>query len=137
MIVVADAGPLHYLILIDHVELLRDLYDQVVVPDAVATELSSPSAPTAVRNWLSGHPAWLSIVTVEGSRVQEVTDELDFGERAAIAIAGTLHADLLLMDDAAGRAEAKRRRLRVTGTLGVLRTAAERGLVNVPETIAR
>ena len=67
MIVVADAGPLHYLILIDHAELLRDLYDQVVVPDAVATELSSPSAPTVVRNWLSGHPAWLSIVTVEPS----------------------------------------------------------------------
>jgi len=66
-----------------------------------------------------------------------VTDELDLGERAAIALAATLHADLLLIDDAAGRAEAKRRSLRVTGTLGVLRTAAERGLVNVPQLIVR
>ncbi len=41
------------------------------------------------------------------------------------------------MDEAAGRAEAKRRNLRVTGTLGVLRTAAERGLVNVPHLIVR
>jgi predicted nucleic acid-binding protein len=31
-----------------------------------------------------------------------------------------MHADLLLIDEAAGRAEAKRRHLRVTGTLGVL-----------------
>jgi predicted nucleic acid-binding protein len=38
MIVVADTGPLHYLILLDHAELLHRFYDEVVVPDAVATE---------------------------------------------------------------------------------------------------
>ena len=56
---------------------------------------------------------------------------------AAIALAEILHADLLLIDEAAGRAEAKRRHLRVTGTLGVLRAGAELGLVNVPNLIAR
>ena len=40
MIVVADTGPLHYLILFDHAELLHRLYGEVVVPDAVATELA-------------------------------------------------------------------------------------------------
>ena len=94
MIVVADTGPLHYLILIEHAELLHRLYGEVLVPDAVVTELASPSAPTAVRNWLSLPPTWLSVVSVEADRVQEVTDELDLGERAAIALAGTLHADL-------------------------------------------
>jgi predicted nucleic acid-binding protein len=64
--------------------------------------------------------------------VSMITDDLDFGERAAIALAETTHADLLLIDEAAGRAEAKRRHLRVTGTLGVLRSAAEQGLVKVP-----
>ena len=44
---------------------------------------------------------------------------------------------MLLIDDAAGRAEAKRRRLRVTGTLGVLRSGAEQGLVNVPDLLER
>jgi predicted nucleic acid-binding protein len=39
------------------------------------------------------------------------------GERAAIALAATIHADLLLIDEAAERAEARRRNLRVTGTL--------------------
>jgi predicted nucleic acid-binding protein len=48
-----------------------------------------------------------------------------------------MHADLLLIDEAAGRAEAKRRHLRVTGTLGVLRSAAEQGLVNVPDLVKR
>lgn len=137
MIVVADAGPLHYLILLDHAELLHRFYGEVVVPDAVAAELSFPSTPTAVRDWLSRAPAWFSVMSVEASRLQEVTDELDLGERAAIALAGVIHADLLLIDDAAGRAEARRRSLRVTGTVGVLRAAAELGLVNVPELLAR
>jgi predicted nucleic acid-binding protein len=137
MIVVADTGPLHYLILLDHAELLHRFYGEVVVPDAVAIELSSPSAPNAVRDWISRAPSWLSVVAVETDGVQEVTDELDLGERAAIALAGAIHADLLLIDEAAGRAEAKRRNLRVTGTLGVLRTAAERGLIDVPEVIVR
>ena len=79
----------------------------------------------------------MSIVPVEPAKVQAVTDDFDLGERAAIALAGALHADLLLIDEAAGRAEAKRRNLRVTGTLGVLRAGAERGLVNVPGLIVR
>lgn len=137
MIVVADSGPLHYLILLDHADLLHRFYDEVVVPEAVAAELSTLSTPLIVREWISRAPSWLSIVPVESDAVQAVTDDLDPGERAAIALAGTMHADLLLIDEAAGRAEAKRLNLRVTGTLGVLRAAAERGLVDVPELIVR
>ena len=137
MIVVADSGPLHYLILLDHADLLHHFYGDVLVPEAVAVELSSPSAPLVVRDWISRAPSWLSVVHVESDQVQAVTDDLDLGERAAIALAGERHADLLLIDEAAGRAEAKRRNLRVTGTLGVLRVGAERGLVEVPGLMVR
>lgn len=137
MIVVADAGPLHYLILLDHPGLLHRFYGEVFVPDAVATELTRSSAPDAVRDWMSRPPEWLRVVPVENERVQQVTDELDLGERAAIALAGAIHADLLLIDEAEGRAEATRRNLRVTGTLGVLRAAAELGLLNVADVLAR
>ena len=41
MIVVADSGPLHYLVLLGHVDLLRRFYGQVLVPEAAAHELSS------------------------------------------------------------------------------------------------
>ena len=88
MIVVADTGPLPFLILLDHAELLHRFYGEVVIPYAVAIELSSPSAPNAVRDWMSRAPPWLRVVPVEDNRVQEVTDELDLGERAAIALAG-------------------------------------------------
>jgi predicted nucleic acid-binding protein len=137
MIVVADSGPLHYLILLDHSELLRRFYSRVVVPDAVASELSAAGAPPTVRDWILQPPSWVSVVPVAPEAVETLIDDLDFGERSAIALAATLGADLLLIDEAAGRAEARRRSLRVTGTLGVLRAGAEQGLVNVPALIGR
>jgi predicted nucleic acid-binding protein len=54
------------------------------------------------------------------------------GEQDAIALAGELRADLVLMDDKDGRIEAERLGLTVVGTLGVLERAAERGLLDLP-----
>lgn len=137
MIVVADSGPLHYLILLEHVDLLRRFYGQVLVPEAVASELSATGAPGIVREWITKPPTWVDVRPVSPAAVSTITDDLDLGERAAIALAETMHADLLLIDEAAGRAEAKRRHLRVTGTLGVLRSGAEQGLVDVPDLLER
>jgi predicted nucleic acid-binding protein len=137
MIVVADSGPLHYLILLEHIELLRRFYGHVVVPEPVAGELSAAAAPAVVRDWMTKPRTWVDVRLVPSDAVSTITDDLDLGERAAIALAETMHADLLLIDEAAGRAEAKRRQLRVTGTLGVLRAGAEQGLVNVPDLLER
>ena len=137
MIVVADSGPLHYLILLEHPELLRRFYGLVLVPEPVAEELSAARAPSSVREWITKPPNWVEVRPVPAETVSTISDDLDLGERAAIALAETVHADLLLIDEAAGRAEAKRRHLRVTGTLGVLRAGAEQGLVNVPDLLER
>ena len=137
MIVVADSGPLHYLILLEHPELLRRFYGLVLVPEPVAEELSAARAPSIVREWITKPPNWVEVRPVPAETVSTISDDLDLGERAAIALAETVHADLLLIDEAAGRAEAKRRHLRVTGTLGVLRAGAEQGLVNVPDLLER
>jgi predicted nucleic acid-binding protein len=107
------------------------------VPEPVASELSAPGAPAIVREWITEPPAWVDVHPVPPDVVSMITDDLDRGERAAIALAEMVHADLLLIDEAAGRAEAKRRHLRVTGTLGVLRAGAEQGLVNVPDLLER
>jgi predicted nucleic acid-binding protein len=137
MIVVADSGPLHYLILLDQTELLHRFYGQVIVPEAVLRELTSGGAPQPVREWLSKPPSWLRIQEVSPSQLELVTADLDLGEREAIVLAHLLRADLLLIDEIAGRAEAARRSLRVTGTLGILRIAAEKELIDIPEVLAR
>jgi predicted nucleic acid-binding protein len=137
MIVVADSSPLHYLILIEQSDVLQRLYTEVAIPKGVVAELVRPSSPFEVRNWLAQPPPWLRVETVTSEVVATVLKTLDLGEREAIALAETMKADLLLIDESAGRAEARRRHLRVTGTLGVLRTAAEFGLVDVPDVLSR
>jgi predicted nucleic acid-binding protein len=136
MIVVADSTPMHYLVLIDQVALLPELYGSVLIPPAVVKELSSIHAPAKVRDWLIHPPAWFRVESADSAEVDAVPASLDRGEREAIALARSVGADLVLMDDSAGRAEARRRNLQVTGTIGVLRTAAERDLIDVPAVIS-
>jgi predicted nucleic acid-binding protein len=59
------------------------------------------------------------------------------GERAAITLALSLHADLILIDERKGTAVALGKGLDVTGTLGVLGLAARRGLVDLADAFAR
>jgi len=62
---------------------------------------------------------------------------LDPGERAAIALALLVKPDRILMDDANGRDAAKRRKLVVTGTLGILVQAHRAGLLDFDTALAR
>lgn len=137
MIVVADSGPLHYLILLNQTELLHRFYGQVVIPGAVVSELTTAKTPRLVREWFSNPPSWLHVQAVLPSQLELITEDLDLGEREAIVLAQLLRADLLLIDEISGRAEARRRSLRVTGTLGILRIAAENELIDVPEVLAQ
>lgn len=98
------------------------------------SELASPKAPLSVAQWIANPPAWLEVRDDSPGEPDDVSlKEIDAGEKAAIQLAATLHADLLLMDDRRGVSAAERRGLRVTGTLGVLDLAAERGLVDFGE----
>ena len=60
-VVVADASPLNYLVLIGEVDLLQRLYGEVMVPDVVASELRDPSAPPVVVQWASSLPSWIDV----------------------------------------------------------------------------
>jgi predicted nucleic acid-binding protein len=136
MLVVADASPLHYLILLEHIEVLSSLYTMVTVPPMVLTELNRPQAPQAVRTWLAHQPAWLE-VQAPHTAGSHALQHLGAGERDAILVAQELHADLLLLDDQKGRQAAHQLTLTVMGTLGVLEEAAIRGLLNLPAALTR
>jgi predicted nucleic acid-binding protein len=135
MIVVADAGPLHYLVLVEAVDVLGPLYTRVVIPQSVAEELEDSKTPAAVRAWIARPPEWFEIRPDPPS--DPTFQLLDPGERAAILLALSLHADRLLIDEWEGRAEAERRRLLVTGTLGVLAEAHLHHLLDFESTLAR
>ena len=59
MVVIADTSPLNYLILIGHVDVLKELYGEVVIPRAVLVELRHPTAPAAGRSALDRIPSAL------------------------------------------------------------------------------
>src|SRR6266480_4303752 len=123
-VVVADATPLHYLIIIPAVQVLPHLFEKIHVPirgpRGTNMIISCEAIPPLVRTWMEQPPQWLEVLTApvvasEDSSLQA----LDLGERAAILLAESINADLLLIDDRAGAILAQRRGLAVTGTLGV------------------
>lgn len=129
MIVVTDTSPLHYLALIDQTAILAALFDQVHCPASVIMELRHPAAPERVRAFVAQVPPWLSIVEATGP--QRHIPGLGRGESDAVEIGIQLSASLFLCDDADARRHATSRGLRVTGTLGIIVLASQRGLLDL------
>lgn len=137
-LIIADTGPINYLVLIGNIDLLPMLFEKVILPSAVQAELTDPDAPPSVRSWIANPPAWLDVHETPARQFgQGSVEGLDEGETAAIALAVSLRADLLLMDDRKAVIVARGKGLRVTGTLGVLDIAAQRGLVNFAQAVNR
>ena len=133
MIVVCDTSPLNYLVLIGQADLLPVLFNSVVAPPAVMTELKHPSSPKQVSNWASAPPAWLEIVAT--ARIDSALN-LGLGETEAISLALELDAALLLVDERKATSVARRLGLFTVGTIGVLAVAAERRLLDLDSSIA-
>lgn len=136
MIVVSDATPLHYLILIGEIEIVPRILNEVVVPATVFRELNAEKTPQPVRTYLQDMPAWLSVANDTGILDKELAD-IDAGEREAILLTEHLGADALLIDDKAGREIAESRGIRIIGTLGLLEIAADMGFLGFAETLAK
>src|SRR2546429_6010030 len=108
MVVVADTSPINYLVLIDQIGILPQLYTRILIPPAVLEELKHPVAAESVRDWAANPTSWLEVLTPKSS---VIVAQLDLGESEAIALATEMHVDVLLIDDLAGRQEAARRGL--------------------------
>lgn len=136
MIVVSNTSPIHYLILIEQINLLSQLFKKIIIPEAVYRELSDKAAPPSVQSWILHSPNWLEIQAVREAG-DEILDLLDPGERAAILLAQALKADLLLLDDMKARRAAKDKSFAVAGTLGILDQAATMKLINLPVVVRK
>ena len=135
MIVVADTTPINYLVLIGYPSVLRDLFQQVILPCAVFQELQSPEAPDEIRGWCASMPDWCRVESVK--TVPAELMHLGAGEREAIALTEQLRADLLLIDETRGRRTARQRGLPIIGTIGILDQAAALGLFDINSALDR
>ena len=136
MIVVSDTSPICYLVLIEAIDLLPQLYGQVIIPQAVCFELGASGAPPVLQEWINNPPAWLIVQSVEVVNDESLTS-LDLGERHAISLAEKLKADLIILDEREARKVAASKDLKVIGLLGVLYQAALRDLIDLAESSER
>jgi uncharacterized protein len=132
VIVVSDTSVITNLAAIGHLQLLSQLYEEVTIPQRVYRELVDIDPPV---------PGTLEIQTASWVQVKQVINRqfveslqakvrLDPGESEAIALALELKADLLLIDERRGRAEANRLGVRITGLLGILVEAKQKNLID-------
>jgi predicted nucleic acid-binding protein len=81
VLVVADTGPPHYLILIGAIEVLPNLFGRVMLPETVRDELEHSRTPEIVRRWVADPPAWIEFAAAPpiGSLL---LPDIDAGDRA-------------------------------------------------------
>lgn len=114
------------MIQLQYIDLAPLLYGEVLVPPTVVRELTNRKTPVQVRDWVVSAPSWLKIRGLAGPNLQLRT-ALDQGEIEAITLALEIRADLLLIDEFAGRREARRMGLKTTGILGFFIEAHNQG----------
>jgi len=136
-LIVADTSPLVYLVLIKHIDILPKLFESVIVPDTVHRELCHHSAPERVQNWATALPSWVDLRLAPDMPDDGMLQALGAGERAAISLALSIHADLVLIDERKGTQAALERGLAVAGTLGILQRGARQRLLNLAEAFDR
>lgn len=125
--VVANSTPLVSLWILGRLGLLRDLYGEVLIPQAVYDEflaIERESRQAALDN-----APWIQSVRLVDPQRARVYIGLDQGEATVLALAEERSARLVIMDELKGRRYAQRLELPLTGTLGLLLLAKERGLV--------
>lgn len=103
---------------IESLGLLIQLYDTIIVPKGVVEEFGEIDLQNA------------KIMSVESSMARLLSEQLNLGkgEAEAIALAGSLKKALIL-DDRKARKVAKELDLKVTGTIGILLKAEEKGII--------
>jgi predicted nucleic acid-binding protein len=136
LLVVADTGPIRYLVEIGHIGILPRLFERVFIPSLVYGELCHPSTPAPVRAWAIAPPAWLEVLPVTLSD-DPAFRALDDGEKSALTLGMTLGAGLILIDDRKGAAVARQKGFEITGTLGLLTRSAQRGMLDLADALAR
>jgi predicted nucleic acid-binding protein len=132
--VVSDTSPINYLVLIGAAELLPRLFSEVLIPPAVAAELSRANTPVAVREWIAAPPSWLQI---KGPSASHPSLNLDEGETQAIWLAKELGVLSLLIDERKGFHVAESMGLEPIGLLGILELCASRGWISFDEQMSR
>ena len=129
MLIVSDTSPISNLIQIGQLDLLKQLFGQLIVPPAVDEEVRRLMDFGISVDDYDG-ASWISVRNPSHYEVVEKLEgELDRGESQAIAIYKELNAELLLIDERLGRRVAQRYGMNTIGLIGCLVQAKNESII--------
>ncbi len=124
-LVIADAGPIFSLAIIDRLELLDQIFDDIRIPRAVWEEISlvkTVSFYKSIQDYFQ-----TKVIDIKG--FNDLTLIMDKGESESIILFKELDADFILIDDKKARNIAESLDVTCVGTLGILSIAKSKGLI--------
>jgi hypothetical protein len=125
--VVCNSSPLIHLAKIGKLELLKDYFTEISIPEAVYREcvIDGKDREDAKR---IENAAWIRVVDIKNIDLKKALNTvLDGGESEAIVLALQESADLILLDDYEARELARTYGMKITGTIGLLIKAKYEG----------
>jgi len=122
--IVSNSSPLIVFSKIGRLSLLEEIFNEVYIPKAVFEEVTKGKKGTEiVKN------KWIKVKQVKDKDFAEYLSKIiGKGEAEAIILAKECNSKLLI-DDAEGRKHAKLLNLKFMGSLGLLKLAKKRGLI--------
>ena len=138
MKIISDSSPLINMACIGRLDLLKQLYGQLFVPEAVQNEIVIVGKGQPGADEIES-AKWIKMKSVQDrSQVHALEQELDAGESEAIALTMEMKAGLLLMDERIGREVARHFGLHFTGLIGISIESRGKGRIqNLPRNAGR
>jgi predicted nucleic acid-binding protein len=117
-IVISDTSCLIALNNINSLNILKDLYNEVIITNEVKNEFGESL------------PNWINVVKVQDlQKKRELEEVLDAGEASSIALSLEIEDSILIIDELKGRKIASSLNIKIIGTIGILILAHKKGLI--------
>lgn len=123
--VVSNTTPIISLLKIGRLQVLKDLYGEIFVPQGVFSEIEAGENKEYYIDL--SKVKWIKVLEIKDQKSLSYFLDLDKGEAETIILAKEIGADLAILDETLGRYHAKHAELKVTGTLGILLKAKNSG----------
>lgn len=128
--VVVNTTPLIALSYVGKLDILKELYCEIIIPEAVYKELSVKQE-SICKKAVDRSLDWIRVEKIQNQMAKSMyKTQLHDGEVEVMILSKEIDADVVIIDDANAKKHAKYLQLPVTGTLGVLIKAKQLGYVD-------
>jgi predicted nucleic acid-binding protein len=121
--VISNTTPILSLLKIDKLNILKELYGNISIPQAVFLEIETGKDKEFYADL--SKIEWIKIEKIRAQESKSYLFDLDAGEAEVLILAQEQKADLVILDEIIGRRYAKQLGMTLTGTLGILEKAGE------------